>query len=371
MGNQINKWCEGGDSNPHTLRRQDLNLVRLPISPPSRDRHSLSAATNLDCIEWGMSTFRQDIESRMDSERPAPAIHGGGHYENFPVASWLVPQSIRPAVLSLYRFARCGDDLADEGDDLSAQERTDQLQCLEDGLLDRSPRAENDPTRPLWNIGQRLAAEFHHDSELVSQALALLSAFKQDANFRPFPDWSSVFDYCSRSANPVGRIVLGLLGVKDADSLTQSDSICTGLQLINFAQDLHEDLGRQRATIPMDQWPPNLTWNAQRLLGLDALSDQERSAISRSLAERGLACLDQGAELPGRLRTMTFSGATRMALEIGLTLAGGRRVGRRILERPLVPWNYSIRLGAADWIALLWESLYLGFRSPSADSQKP
>ncbi|MEY3969562.1 MAG: hypothetical protein RL617_575 [Pseudomonadota bacterium] len=371
MGNQINKWCEGGDSNPHTLRRQDLNLVRLPISPPSRDRHSLSAATNLDCIEWGLSTFRQDIESRMDSERPAPAIHGGGHYENFPVASWLVPQSIRPAVLSLYRFARCGDDLADEGDDLTAEERTHRLECLEDGLLQRHPRAANDPASRLWDIGQRLAVDLHHDTELVSQALALLSAFKQDANFRPFPDWPSVLDYCSRSANPVGRIVLGLLGVNDADSRAQSDAICTGLQLINFAQDLHEDLGRQRPTMPMDHWPATLTWTAQQINGLEALSDEERVSISSAIAARGLASLDQGAALPGRLRTMDFSGATPMALEIGLTLAGGRRVGQRILERPLVPWRYSIRLGALDWIALLGESIRLGFQSSPVTSQKP
>jgi hypothetical protein len=143
------------------------------------------------------------------------------------------------------------------------------------------------------------------------------------------------------------------------------------LQLINFAQDLHEDLERQRPTIPMDQWPPSLTWNARRILGIETLSDQERVAISRSLAERGLACLDRGTTLPGRLRAMAFSGATRMALEIGLTLSGGRRIGQRIVERPLVPWSYSIRLGAMDWIALLWESLHLGFRSPPAGSRKP
>jgi squalene synthase HpnC len=174
------------------------------------------------------------------------------HYENFPVASWLCPAPLRSAITALYHFARTADDLADEGHEPShhrldalGEYRADLQNCLSQANI-KSVRWPHvfDP------LG--IAAQEH---QLPAQLLSdLLDAFEQDVVYtgvgQGYRNRSELLDYCRRSANPVGRLMLHLYGVNDATSLAQSDAICTALQLINFWQDRAEDLRRGRDYLP-------------------------------------------------------------------------------------------------------------------------
>jgi squalene synthase HpnC len=198
------------------------------------------------------------------------------HYENFPVASWLCPARLRPAIVALYHFARTADDLADEGDapanqrlaDL-AQYRADLQACLgiESGM--GSDAQSNAPSNSHANvhltarapISTRWPQVFNALHEAVQQhalpaqpLFDLLDAFEQDVAYthagHTYRDRVELLDYCRRSANPVGRLMLHLYGVHDATSLAQSDAICSALQLINFWQDRQLDVQRGRDYLP-------------------------------------------------------------------------------------------------------------------------
>ncbi len=174
------------------------------------------------------------------------------HYENFRVASWLCPAQLRPAVQALYHFARTADDLADEGHDPAhhrldalGEYRADLQNCLNQAtaLSVRWPKVFT----PL----QHAAVQY----QLPAQPLFdLLDAFEQDVVYtsvgQGYRNRGELLDYCRRSANPVGRLMLHLYGVNDATSLAQSDAICSALQLINFWQDRADDLRRGRDYLP-------------------------------------------------------------------------------------------------------------------------
>lgn len=183
-------------------------------------------------------------------------MSGIEHYENFPVASWLCPPHLRPAITALYHFARTADDLADEGD-APAHHRLNDL-----GEFRADLNKALDPTAPVsttlstrwpqvFTALSRVAADHQLPHRLLHD---LLDAFEQDVVYtsvgRGYRDTAELLDYCRRSANPVGRLLLHLYGVNDATSLTQSDAICTALQLINFWQDRSADLQRGRNYLP-------------------------------------------------------------------------------------------------------------------------
>lgn len=267
---------------------------------------------------------------------PAPSspglVTGVDHYENFPVASVLVPRRLRPAVLAIYRFARYADDVADEGDQTATQ-RLAELEGLRRALLDPSaPRHPMvDPLLPY------LAA---HDLPREACA-ALLSAFAQDVTVTRYPDDAALLDYCARSANPVGRLVLGLFGCRNPQNDARSDAICSALQLINFLQDAAIDWSRGRLYLPLD---------SLRAHGIDESAVAEASAGRRAgpalracIAGRvrhAAALLESGAPLlrhvPGRL-----------SLELRATVAGGRRILERLASggndpfasRPTIGWR--------------------------------
>ncbi len=174
------------------------------------------------------------------------------HYENFPVASWLCPARLRPAVAALYHFARTADDLADEGHD-PAHHRLDALGEYRADLQNCLGNAKATSVRWPKVFGALQSAIVQH--RLPAQPLFdLLDAFEQDVVYtsvgQGYRNRTELLDYCRRSANPVGRLMLHLYGVDDAPSLTQSDAICTALQLINFWQDRAEDLWRGRDYLP-------------------------------------------------------------------------------------------------------------------------
>ena len=174
------------------------------------------------------------------------------HYENFPVASWLCPARLRPAVAALYHFARTADDLADEGHD-PAHHRLDALGEYRADLQNCIRRSDTSSIR--WpHVFDALQHTIERHQIPTQPLFDLLDAFEQDVVYtrvgQGYRDRAELLDYCRRSANPVGRLMLHLYGVADAPSLAQSDAICTALQLINFWQDRAEDLQRGRDYLP-------------------------------------------------------------------------------------------------------------------------
>lgn len=173
------------------------------------------------------------------------------HYENFPVASWLCPPRLRAPIAAIYWFARTADDLADEGD-APAHRRMDDLAAYRADLV---AVAGGGRPGPRWSAVFLPLAEAFRTHALPLQPLVdLLSAFEQDVaktrDHAGYRDRDELLDYCRRSANPVGRLLLHLYGVDDARSLAQSDAVCSALQLINFWQDVSQDLARNRRYLP-------------------------------------------------------------------------------------------------------------------------
>ena len=173
------------------------------------------------------------------------------HYENFPVASWLCPARLRAPIAAIYGFARTADDIADEGD-APAQQRLADLATMRSDLLAASTGHSGSGRWPqVFDALGAMIAAFHLPVALL---VDLLDAFEQDvAKTRDgsgYETRAELLDYCRRSANPVGRLVLHLYGVTDEAAQHMSDSICTALQLINFWQDLGLDIARGRYYLP-------------------------------------------------------------------------------------------------------------------------
>jgi squalene synthase HpnC len=276
------------------------------------------------------------------------ALSAVGHYENFPVASWLCPARLRPAVAAIYAFARTADDIADEGSapaharlaDLAAY-RAELAACV---------AGSRQPAR--WpEVFVPLAAAIRHHDLPPSLLEDLLSAFEQDVartrDARGYATRDELLDYCRRSANPVGRLLLHLYGVDDAASLRQSDCICTALQLINFWQDLSVDLPRGRYYVPAQDCTAH---------GLDPLSpaswaahpDGARLVAAEVAWSRELML--EGAPLVHRV-------PGRAGWELRLVVQGGLRILDKIAARDFDSLRARPQLAARDWIALSWRAL--------------
>jgi squalene synthase HpnC len=268
------------------------------------------------------------------------------HYENFPVASWLCPPRLRPPIAAIYCFARTADDIADEGD-ASAQQRLDDLQSYAEAL--EATLAGGRSAR--WTQVFDALAAAHRGFALPAQPLRdLLDAFVQDVrktrDGAGYAARHELLDYCRRSANPVGRLLLHLYGVDDAQSLAQSDALCSALQLINFWQDLSVDVPRGRFYLPaqdcrrfgLDPAAPH-TWAAHP--GAPALV-AELCAWSRELMLSGAPLVHR---VPGRA-----------GWELRLVVQGGLRILQRIARMHHATLHRRPKLGAADAPAMLWRA---------------
>ena len=287
----------------------------------------------------------------------APLTAGVGHYENFPVASWLCPPALRPAVVALYRFARTADDLADEGD-LASSDRLARLaryrQALSRCLADEPAVAADWPEVfvPLAAAVQRhgLPGNLLHD---------LISAFEQDVRHTAaghvYADQTELLAYCRLSANPVGRLLLHLYGIGDERSLAQSDAVCSALQLINFWQDISEDLPRQRFYVPADA----LARHGLRptdLSGSTSADTQARAkALVAALCEQARQLMQQGAPLALRI-------PGRAGWELRLVVQGGLCILDKIAAIEHRSWQRRPTLGKADLPRLLWRALTMRAR---------
>lgn len=301
----------------------------------------------------------------MDSGHLGKAFHGAEHYENFPVGSWLIPAQARSGLIALYRFARAGDDLADEPG-LPNSERLDGLKALRQGLI-TPPTAlpSQEPIACYAEMGRTLAEALSAANISTRPAEDLLSAFEQDVAHQPMADPSQVLSYCRRSANPVGRLVLGLSRIEsdvlaDNEILGLSDAICTGLQLANFAQDLGEDFERGRIYVPAS-WIPGLDLTrftgrgSTQRVSMD-IPREHREAMARGMARWAQGFLRRGEPLPRALRRHP-NGGYRLAMEISMTIAGGLAICKKVCNAPEDVWRQSPRLSKTDLALILWPAI--------------
>jgi hydroxysqualene synthase len=236
------------------------------------------------------------------------------HYENFPVASILLPKRLRLPISVIYAFSRTADDFADEGD-ATQTERLHQLDVYSHALLQISEESYqgSDP------IFIALADVIHQHDLPVHLFHDLLSAFKQDVVKNRYDNFDEVLDYCSRSANPVGRLLLHLNGKPRPEQLEQSDNVCTALQLINFYQDIVQDYAEQdRIYIPQNE----LIYFGLTETDLVKPDTQKIAPLIRSLYQRTEQLMAKGyplgSVLSGRMgwevRAMTLGGIKTLAL---------------------------------------------------------
>jgi squalene synthase HpnC len=192
-------------------------------------------------------------DNRGVSATPPHLAAPPAHYENFPVASWLCPPHLRPPIAAIYHFARTADDIADEGD-ASPDERLAELRAYREELA-AAAQGEVPPSSRWPRVFGPLAHSIAQHGLPEDLLADLLSAFMQDIEKTrdrgTYADRAELLDYCRRSANPIGRLLLHLYGVHDAQALAQSDAICSALQLINFWQDPSVDLPRGRFYFPL------------------------------------------------------------------------------------------------------------------------
>lgn len=282
----------------------------------------------------------------MPARTPAPlAIHSVDHYENFPVASWLCPAELRPAVAALYWFARTADDMADEGD-VPATRRLADLHAYGEDLRECARHGRASERWP--HVFGPLAAAITRHGLPLHLLQDLLSAFEQDVvrtrDGLGYADRTELLDYCRRSANPVGRLMLHLHGVHTAQALDESDAICTALQLINFWQDLSIDIPRGRYYLPAEDC---------RAHGLDPT--RPRAFATHPQASRLVAYevawarewMHRGQPLVHRVRG-------RAGWELRAVVQGGLRITDRIEAQRFDTFSLRPRLHASDAPVILW-----------------
>ena len=257
------------------------------------------------------------------------------HYENFPVASLLLPASLRAPVEIIYRFARSADDFADEGGDAPGERLA---------KLDAYRRQLGAPSEPLLRDVERIVREHGLPLQLFRD---LLDAFSQDVTQTRYADYPELLDYCRRSANPVGRLLLHLFKRTSETDLRQSDAICSALQLANFWQDVAIDFAKGRIYLPQDEMARHGVTEGHIAAG--RCDDAWRTLMAfqvRRTRELMLSGAPLGRELPGRL-----------GLEIRATVQGGLRILEKIEEadfdvfrrRPVLQWF--------DWPRILARAL--------------
>jgi len=279
--------------------------------------------------------------------KPAPLPPPVTHYENFPVASLLCPPHLRAPIAAIYAFARTADDLADEGDARPAE----RLRDLAAYRTDLHAIAAGRPPSARWEtVFAPLAAVLRQHALPVPLLDDLLSAFAQDVektrNGAGYASRAELLDYCRRSANPVGRLLLHLYGVDGTQALRESDAICTALQLINFWQDLSVDIPRGRFYLPDDDCAAH---------GVDRLQLQARqptpqtTALITEHARWARATMLEGTPLVHRL-------PGRIGWELRLVVQGGLRIldkvdalhGSSLCQRPRIrAWDAPVMLGRA------------------------
>ena len=269
------------------------------------------------------------------------------HYENFPVASVLLPAPMRPHIAAVYAFARRADDFADEpGPDL------DQRLRLLDAWEERLDRGVSAPRETATASGDDLIfVALEHTIRLHQLPRSLfhdlLSAFRQDVVTNRYETWHEVLDYCRRSANPIGRLVLRIAGYNDATLDTQSDGVCTALQLTNFWQDLAIDWRRGRLYLP----------DEARARAFAREADLDRGGITSEWRTALQEATQRTKELFQAGRPVCDAVRGRLRWELRFTWLGGMRILENIEAAGFDVFRHRPTLTAADAPVLGWRAL--------------
>ena len=277
------------------------------------------------------------------------------HYENFPVASRLLPSAMRPHVAAVYAYARTADDIADEGS-APAQQRLAQLDAWQRRLhaavaverSDAAPHAHEDPA---------IVALAHSIRSLdlpISLFDDLVSAFAQDTVTTRYESWGGVFDYCRRSANPVGRLVLRIAGYRDQALDGSSDALCTALQLTNFWQDFSRDWLIGRLYVPRD------VVVGCRAREMDLNGPLFNDAWMAALAQ----CIEQTRTQFEVGRAVCDGVAGRLRYQLRLTWLGGMRILEQVDRTGAALRSFRPKIGTRDIPLLLWRAARWPYRGP-------
>lgn len=258
------------------------------------------------------------------------------HYENFPVASFLIPNRLRKHIAAIYWFARTADDFADEGN-YSIEQRLDLLNQFE----------EKFHTLLSGNFTNEFELALHNTITKVNLSpslfIDLLKAFKQDVVKKKYNNYDELLNYCKLSANPVGRLILELFNIRNETAFSFSDDICTALQLTNFYQDIAIDYGKGRIYIPLDEMKrfgvdekifekKENNLNFKQLLAFNIERTEKLFKSGRNLLQF----------LPSRLR-----------FEIKLTILGGLEILHKIIKSDFDVFHKRQKLNTFDWIKLV------------------
>jgi squalene synthase HpnC len=261
------------------------------------------------------------------------------HYENFPVVSFLIPAHLRKHVAIIYWFARTADDIADEGNS-DAEKRLEKLSEFETNF------------KNLINGSYRSGFAMALHNTIIERKLNpvhftnLLKAFKQDVVKKYYENYEELLNYCSNSANPVGRLILEVHGIKNEDANNYSDKICTALQLTNFIQDIRSDYERGRIYIPKDEME---TFKVTKIMIKEGQINPELRRLIEFNVTRTQMLFDDGRNLFKFLKG-------RLKYEIKWTILGGEAILEKLRKND---YNVFIRpyLTKKDFIVLLFNSL--------------
>ena len=266
------------------------------------------------------------------------------HYENFPVASILLPAGLRPAVAAIYAFARTADDFADEG----RRPPAERLRLLGEYQTELDRIERNEPTaHPIF---LRLRPHIDEHDLPLQLFRDLLDAFCQDVTQDRYANFAELMDYCRRSADPVGRLMLHLFGAATPENLKRSDAICSALQLINHWQDVGIDIVKGdngRIYLPQDEM-------AHFGVAEESLKHRLASAdfckLMKFQVDRARELMQSGASLGRAL-------PGRIGMEIRAIVAGGLRILDKIESAGYDVFNCRPVLGPLDWPRILWKAL--------------
>jgi squalene synthase HpnC len=262
------------------------------------------------------------------------------HPENFPVASWLLPRHLRPHVAAIYTFARTADDFADE----PGRKPAERLELLEE--WGRRLQSTALPGVSSTGVFAALAHTRRQFALPIEPFEDLLSAFRQDVTTTRYETWADVFDYCRRSANPVGRLVLRLLGYNSPELDRYSDAVCTALQLTNFWQDFAIDWSRGRLYVPAEEWRAA----GASLADLDAgpLTLEWRTALKRAAA-RTRQLFEEGRPIADGVHG-------RLRYELRATWLGGMRILDRVEDVDFDVLTRRPLLKLRDGLVIAWNT---------------
>jgi len=263
------------------------------------------------------------------------------HYENFPVASIILPKRLRQPISVIYAFARTADDFADEGD-WDAETRLTKLKEYDDYLdaIANDKKIDNPIFIALADVIKKhqLPLQLFHD---------LITAFRLDVTKTRFTDIDDVWDYCRYSANPVGRLLLHLMDAATPENLERSDAVCSALQLINFLQDIEQDfVENNRIYLPQaDLTRFGVDENHFREKRSDSAFQQLIQQQIQYAREKMLFGQPLGRAVPGRF-----------GFQLRIMINGGLRI-LDLLERQTDDLFSRPRLRKRDGLWMVWKAL--------------